>query len=202
MSPTTTNDMLQATSVAGIFAAGEVATDIAKLQAITAASQGAEAAMEAQQWLAQVRHGITTNRQKQPAVDRPLLKQDLPNMARKQRQELDEDCDLEFKDCLRALVARYPVVVFSKPWCPYCQKALEILTAAGVGSSELIKVVDLTKLDNGSAIQRTLQGLTGRRSVPNVFIGGTSIGGGDETVTLQREGKLNGLLRDAGAIRS
>lgn len=55
--------------------------------------------------------------------------------------------------------------------------------------------------DDGDAIQAALASKTGRRTVPNVIIGGRSIGGGDDTEALHREGKLAGLLRAAGALR-
>jgi glutaredoxin 3 len=48
--------------------------------------------------------------------------------------------------------------------------------------------------------QELLATITGRRTVPNVFVGGSSIGGGDETVSLLRLGTLEDLLLKAGAI--
>ena len=53
---------------------------------------------------------------------------------------------------------------------------------------------------DGPAVQATLAKMTGRRTVPNVFVGGSSIGGGDETVSLHRAGKLHPLLKAAGAV--
>ena len=47
---------------------------------------------------------------------------------------------------------------------------------------------------DGSAIQDALYRLTGRRTVPNVFINGTSIGGGDDTEHLYHSGKLQELV--------
>ena len=61
-------------------------------------------------------------------------------------------------------------------------------------------IVDLTAIPKGRDIQNALGELTGRRTVPNVFIGGKSIGGGDETAKMQRSGMLRKLLRDAGAL--
>lgn len=200
----------QATSVLGVFAAGEVADPDGYRQAITAAAQGAQAAIDAERWLGQYQFGSTGNNRKtshqSAEVIHPLaLLADGEAESHTEehvvvKQPLDDDCDLEMKDCIRALVERYPVVVFSKPWCHFCQKAIETLTVEGVRSSTVMRVVDLTKYDNGAAIQRTLQVLTGRRTVPNVFVGGTSIGGGDETVSLHKQGKLKGILEAAKAI--
>lgn len=48
---------------------------------------------------------------------------------------------------------------------------------------------------DGSQIQDALYQLTGRRTVPNVFIRGTSIGGGDDTEQLYHSGKLQEMVR-------
>lgn len=61
-------------------------------------------------------------------------------------------------------------------------------------------VIELDDRRDGSQIQSYLGRKTGRRTVPNVFIGGKSVGGGQETDKLRRSGKLNDLLRAAGAI--
>ena len=51
-----------------------------------------------------------------------------------------------------------------------------------------------------AAIQDALREVSGRRSVPNVFVGGRSIGGGDEVSDLHRSGRLEEVLRSAGAL--
>ena len=62
-------------------------------------------------------------------------------------------------------------------------------------------MIELTDIEEGPLkVQNELELMTGRRTVPNVFVGGKSIGGGDETVALYRDGKLGELLRKAGAI--
>lgn len=102
------------------------------------------------------------------------------------------DCDMTRAECIKSLVAKHTVVVFSKPFCPYCRRALEALQSA---TEESPFVVDLTAMGKvGWEIQQTLADMTGRRTVPNVFIHGKSIGGGDETVALYREGKLSTLV--------
>lgn len=52
----------------------------------------------------------------------------------------------------------------------------------------------------GAEMQAALAELTGRRTVPNVFVGGKTIGGGSETQALDREGKLRPMLVEAGCI--
>ncbi|CAI0456174.1 unnamed protein product [Linum tenue] len=53
---------------------------------------------------------------------------------------------------------------------------------------------------DGAEIQAALAQLTGQRTVPNVFIGGKHIGGCDDTMALNKSGKLVPLLTEAGAI--
>ena len=112
----------------------------------------------------------------------------------------DEECnDFRRMDCIEAVVRQYPVVMFSKSWCPYCKKALEAFALEGVTGPPSMFVVNLDELD-AQSIQSNLARMTGRRTVPNIFIGGSNIGGGDETVQLQVTGALRTLLINAQAI--
>jgi glutaredoxin 3 len=80
--------------------------------------------------------------------------------------------------------------------------AIEALRVEGVISEPYLHVIDLMKLGSrGAQVQDTLFRMTGRRTVPNIFIGGKNIGGGDETVELHRGGKLKPLLESASAIK-
>ena len=98
----------------------------------------------------------------------------------------DESVELLVDEAL----ASNKVVVFSKTSCPYCTMAKNALRAAGAEFT----TIELNKVREGRDIQRHLQALTGRRTVPNVFVNGQSIGGGDETVRLQRSGRLAQLV--------
>jgi glutaredoxin 3 len=62
-------------------------------------------------------------------------------------------------------------------------------------------VIDLTTFgaERMSLIQETLEELTGRRTVPNIFIGGEPIGGWDQTSALYQQGKLRAMLQQAHA---
>lgn len=110
------------------------------------------------------------------------------------------NCSLTSVDCIRDIVNQHPVVVFEKPYCPYCKAALETLKLEGVDPF----IIDLQDWPQNQgpdkAVQQTLRSMTGRYTVPNVFIGGASIGGGDETVALHRNGSLKEKLREAKAI--
>jgi len=82
------------------------------------------------------------------------------------------------------------VFVFSKSTCPYCRMAKQVLTDVHAS----FEVLELDKHPEGPEIQQALFRLTGRETVPNVFIGGKSIGGGDDTKRLKESGELAKLV--------
>ncbi|KAK9842649.1 hypothetical protein WJX74_000114 [Apatococcus lobatus] len=90
------------------------------------------------------------------------------------------------------------VVVFSKSYCPYCHKAKSAL--GKILPSSAITVFELDQRDDGSSIQQYLGSVTGQRTVPQVFINGKFIGGGDDTARLAASGELQKLLKEAGAL--
>ena len=62
-----------------------------------------------------------------------------------------------------------------------------------------VHVAELDQRTNGAALEAALAQLSGRRTVPNVYIGGESIGGGDETVAARSSGVLKQMLASARA---
>jgi glutaredoxin 3 len=75
------------------------------------------------------------------------------------------------------------VKIYTTRACPYCVAAKRLLTARGVAYDE----IDVT----GDDAQRArLVQVTGRRTVPQIFIGGEAIGGYDDLAALDREGEL------------
>jgi len=76
---------------------------------------------------------------------------------------------------LDALLAEHAVVVFSFSVCPWCFKAKQLLTDAGI-QYEVVEV-DLLEGMEGPYMQNCLARRTGRTSMPNVFVKGQSIGG-------------------------
>ncbi len=98
-------------------------------------------------------------------------------------------------DNIAALLKAHKAIIFSKTTCPYCTNAKKAFAAIGVAPHVI-------ELDNDpatmSAYQQALGALTGATSVPRVFIGGTFLGGGDDTVAAQRSGRLAELCKAAG----
>lgn len=81
------------------------------------------------------------------------------------------------------------VVMYSTGACPYCRMAERLLRARGV--TEIAKVrVDLEPERRAEMVQKT-----GRWTVPQIYIGGTHVGGYDEIAALDRAGRLEPLLR-------
>jgi glutaredoxin 3 len=90
-------------------------------------------------------------------------------------------------------VAAHRVMVFSKSSCPYCKQAKSLLLEVGARA----EVWELNTLQQGKEIQAELLGMTGQRTVPNIFIGGSHIGGCDDLMDLHYAGELEKLLAGA-----
>ena len=84
-----------------------------------------------------------------------------------------------------------PVRMFSTATCPYCLRAKALLQQRGVAQIDEVRV-DLQPDQRAHMTQ-----LTGRRTVPQIFIGDTHVGGCDDLVELDRRGGLMPLLADA-----
>lgn len=81
-----------------------------------------------------------------------------------------------------------PVKMYTTQVCPFCQRAKALLRQRGVESIEEVRV-DLDPAQRQAMIE-----LTGRRTVPQIFIGQTYVGGCDELVALDHRGGLTPLL--------
>ena len=81
-----------------------------------------------------------------------------------------------------------PVRMFTSRICPYCRRAKALLEQRGVAVIEEIRV-DLVPGER----QRMIE-LTGRRTVPQIFIGQTHVGGCDDLIALDQRGGLAPLL--------
>lgn len=81
-----------------------------------------------------------------------------------------------------------PVRMYTTEYCPYCVRAKALLQQRGVAAIEEIRV-DLDPAQRGRMVE-----LTGRRTVPQIFIGNTHVGGCDDLIALDRRGGLLPLL--------
>lgn len=80
------------------------------------------------------------------------------------------------------------ILMYSTAVCPYCVRAEQLLRSKGVTDIEKVRV-DLDSTRRAEMMERT-----GRRTVPQIFIGDTYVGGCDELYDLEHKGKLNELL--------
>ena len=83
------------------------------------------------------------------------------------------------------------VQMYSTAVCPYCIQAERLLKAKGVAEIEKIRV-DLQPAERDAMIAKT-----GRRTVPQIFIGATHVGGCDDLMALDSKGGLVPLLNAA-----
>jgi len=81
------------------------------------------------------------------------------------------------------------VTIYTKSWCPHCQRAKALLAAKGVDFREYDVEQD------GKALAEMLERSGGRRTVPQVFIGEVHVGGNDDLQALEARGALDALLR-------
>jgi glutaredoxin 3 len=80
------------------------------------------------------------------------------------------------------------VKMYTTQVCPFCQRAKALLRQRGVEQIEEIRV-DLHPAERDTMVQ-----VTGRRTVPQIFIGDTHVGGCDDLVALDQRGGLAALL--------
>lgn len=80
------------------------------------------------------------------------------------------------------------VEIYTTPTCPYCLAAKRLLTKKGVAFTE----IDVSR-DPDLRLAMTDRA-SGRRSVPQIFIGGQHVGGSDDLHALDAEGGLDPLL--------
>ena len=80
------------------------------------------------------------------------------------------------------------VKMYTTAVCPYCNRAKQVLKARGVEQIEEIRI------DTDPAARTHMMEITGRRTVPQIFIGDTHVGGCDDLMALDARGGLTPLL--------
>lgn len=82
------------------------------------------------------------------------------------------------------------VTIYTKPYCPFCVRALDLLTKKGVAFDEIEAAFDPDK-------RQEMMQRSGRTTFPQIFVGDVHVGGCDDMMALEREGKLDALLAAA-----
>ena len=82
-----------------------------------------------------------------------------------------------------------PVKMFTTAVCPYCGRAKQLLKARGVEHIEEVRIDQLPEE------RSRMMALTGRRTVPQIFIGDQHVGGCDDLIALDGRGGLLPLLQ-------
>lgn len=79
------------------------------------------------------------------------------------------------------------VEIYTTQWCPYCHAAKSLLDEKGVSYEEV-------DADDPDVRMAMVQRANGRRTVPQIFVGETHVGGYDDMAALDRRGALDPLL--------
>lgn len=80
------------------------------------------------------------------------------------------------------------VIMYTTGFCPYCKMAESLLRSRGV------EVIEKIRIDLEPAQREEMMNKTGRRTVPQIYIGDFHVGGYDDLTQLDREGELVELL--------
>ncbi len=80
------------------------------------------------------------------------------------------------------------ILVYITSWCPYCDRARQLLQSKAVAFTEI-------DIEQHPEARAEMVARSGRRSVPQIFIGDTHVGGSDELYALEAAGGLDPLLR-------
>ncbi|MBP8092157.1 MAG: glutaredoxin 3 [Giesbergeria sp.] len=81
-----------------------------------------------------------------------------------------------------------PIKMYTTAYCPYCIRAKQFLQSRGVAQIEEVRI------DADAEARTQMMQSTGRRTVPQIFIGDTHVGGYDDMVALDGQGGLQPLL--------
>lgn len=79
------------------------------------------------------------------------------------------------------------VTIYTRPFCPYCSRAVALLSEKGA---------DFTEIEAGMdpALRQEMMQRSGRNTFPQIFVGDRHIGGCDDMMALEEQGKLDALL--------
>jgi cysteine synthase A len=107
----------------------------------------------------------------------------------------------EFEAMVEALVTdkEQPVVLFALEWCEFCWSVRKLLTKYRIPYVSVdLDSVEYQEGNRGGKIRAALNDRTGIVTIPQIFIGGTFIGGATELFDALRDGRAQRLMEDAG----
>jgi glutaredoxin 3 len=87
-------------------------------------------------------------------------------------------------------VSQPAIVVYATGWCPYCQRARGLLAKKGLTFTEI-------DVDEDGKLREEMIARSGRRTVPQIFIGEKHVGGCDDLDALDGSGELDRLIQGA-----
>jgi glutaredoxin 3 len=79
------------------------------------------------------------------------------------------------------------VTIYTKPFCPYCTRAIGLLRQKAASYQEIEAGMD-------PALRQEMMQRSGRSTFPQIFIGDKHVGGCDDIMALERDGKLDAML--------
>ncbi|CAA0078613.1 Glutaredoxin 3 [Zhongshania aliphaticivorans] len=79
------------------------------------------------------------------------------------------------------------VTIYTTRFCPFCVRAKQLLGSKGVDFEEI-------PVDGRNDLRKDLLARTGQRTVPQIWVGDTHVGGCDELMTLERQAQLDEML--------
>lgn len=80
------------------------------------------------------------------------------------------------------------IVMYATKTCPYCIRAEQLLARKGFTAEKIL-------VDDKPELREEMVRITGRKTVPQIFIGDRHVGGFDDMAALDREGELDPLLQ-------
>jgi glutaredoxin 3 len=80
------------------------------------------------------------------------------------------------------------VVMYSTGWCPYCARARALFERKGIAFREI-------DIETDAELRAEMLTRSGRRSVPQIFVGERHVGGFEELYDLERSGELDSILQ-------
>ncbi|KAG7806437.1 hypothetical protein KL921_004834 [Ogataea angusta] len=103
--------------------------------------------------------------------------------------DTEENAEFDAAKEFKEILSLSPVAIFSKSYCPYSKKLKDLLQT-GYDITPQPTVVELDLHKHGKELQDYIASVSGRRTVPNLFVNGVSRGGSDEMSALHADNRL------------